>query len=363
LTNYANSVQQVSITIASGSTTGTATIDAAVGTHWMECQGQRTSATSQNNRAFARVSISGTTVTATRNTGTSSTVVVNAFIVDADANLVDSVQYGTITGETTATISSVTTTDSAISILGWLQSVGTFNYDVNSMAVDLTNATTVTSNSINTLSGTVVTGFVVIEFNNAALAQNTQEFATTWVANATSTTQTITSVNVNNTKLFFAGGGSPDGNTNAREQPRIALTNATTVTITIDEDTTNDQQCNFSVVAFASGVLSQNAQRGTIAIAAGTSTNTATPTSADTDLSACNFLGWTTTETATTSHATIRPSITQTNATTITANTNTNVAAGDSVTVSWELLTFTNDAGGAAVGTIFRTPIYGGMHP
>lgn len=340
MTAYVTSVQQVSITIGSGSATGTASVTAASGTFFLIYQGNITSATTSNADAFARVSISGTTVTATRAGTGANTCVVNCAVVDATSSLIKSVQMGTISTTTasgTATITSVTTTNSAVCWLGFTQSLTSYHYDLNTMLLTLTNATTVTVNNINGASGTCVTGYCVIEFQGAALNQNTQAFHTTWTNNTGSTTQAVTSVNVNNAMLLFAGGGSGNGDLAADEQPTFQLTSATVVTIkTGNTNSANAQQANFTVVEFIAGVLSQNAQRGELAISSST-TNTATITSATTTNTLLNMTGWRSASTATTNAAIIRPNITQTNATTVTANLN----SSGSVTLTYEALTFT----------------------
>lgn len=338
-TTYVNSVQQVSITIAAAATSNTASVSAASGTFFLIFQGQTTSATTNNGSAVCRVSISGTTVTATRANSTQGACVVNCVVVDATSNLVTSVQFGTIavTAGTsgTATISSVTTANAVVHLLGYTSGLTTFNMGRNHPTLVLTNATTVTS-TVRTLTTNSTAGFVVIEFNPAALNQSKQAFSKSWTNSALSSTQAITSVNINNTILFYAGCDNDQNETNATDEQRITLTNATTVTTTTGVAQGDASiVINFSVIEFISGVLSQNAQRGSITLSASTS-NTATITSALTTKTICNFLGYSTATTAVTTHATLLPNITQTNATTDTATLN----SLGSVVVSFENLTF-----------------------
>lgn len=336
-----NNVQQVSITIPSGSTTGTATINPAVGTFWPIYQGNTTSAATNQAESLARVSVSGTTVTATRALGTAGTCVVNAVIIDADSSLIKSVQQGTITGASTATISSVTTANAAVALMGYTSSATTFDFSLNTPLLTLTNATTVTATD-NSISGTGVAGFCVIEFQGAALNQSIQKFSTSFTPAGATKVVTIASVNVNNSMLILAGQDNLANETNATDQATIQITGATAATITLgvnQGDTT--MVYNFAVVEFVSGVLSQSAQRGTIALSAATS-NTATITSAATALTALNNNGWRTATTAITSYATILPRLTQTSATVATAALNT---AG-SITQGWEALTFTQVTAG-----------------
>lgn len=344
MTNYVNSVQQVSITIASGATTGTASITAATGTYFVVFQGNTTTATTTNSQAFARVSISGTTVTATRGASSANTCTVNCAIVDADAtNLIKSVQMGTISltsqASNTATITSVTAANAAVHMLGFTTTGTGYHYDLDSPVLVLTNATTVTCSILQGAdTNTEVVGYLVVEFQSTALHQSKQAFAKTFTNSTGSSTQAITSVNVNNSMIFFAGSGAGNGDLAADEQCIATLTSATVVTVSCGNTSSgNVVQCNFTVIEFVAGVLSQNAQRGTIAVAAATS-NTATITSAATANTLLNMVGWKSTSTVTTSHAQIRPRVTQTSATVVTANVNT--SANGTTTVEYEALTF-----------------------
>lgn len=344
MTSYVNSITQYSITIASGSTTGTTTISAVVGTAFIVHQGQTTSATTSMAQALARLTISGTTVTATRNTSSTNTVTVNFTVVDATSSLIKSVQFGTInitTGTTgTATISSVTTTNSAVAFLGYSSGLAAFDYSVNTPRLSLTNATTVTS-TVGASSTSSNVAFCVIEFQGAALNQNTQFVSKTWTDSATSTTQTITSVSAANTMVIWAGSENHNTLTFASDQNWVTLTNATTLTYNVGAAGGDSTTTNVWVVEFVSGVLSQSAQRGSIALAAATS-NTATITSASTTLTLVNMPGWTSPTQAATNLDKIIPKVTQTNTTTLTATLNTAGAA----TVSYEALTFTTGGGG-----------------
>lgn len=351
MANYVNLVQQVSITIASGATTGTASVSAATGTFFLLYQGNSTSATTSMAQSLARVSISGTTVTATRNTSSTNTCTVNAVVVDADGtNLVSSVQFGTIAvtagTSNTASISSVTTGNSVVALLGYTAANATFDFELNCPILTLTSATVVTA-AVGALSTNCTAGFCVIQFQAGALNQSTQFFSKAWTNSALTTTQTITSVNVNNSMLIYAG--SHNGNTaaSAIDQQYITLTNGTTVTIASGFADGDAIKCNFWVVEFVSGVLSQNAQRGTIALSAVTS-NTASITSAATAQTVANYCGYTTSIVAATSLATVLPNLTQTSATVLTAAKNTGTGL---TTVSYEALTFSTGGGGG--GQIF----------
>lgn len=347
-TQYVNGVQNGTVTIASSSLTGTATVTAATGTFILLYDGCTTSAAASNGQAYARLSVSGTTVTATRGASSTTTVTCAFSLIDATSNLVTSVQSGTIsiaTSSGTSTISSVSTTAASVFIEGMSQTLTTQHFDLNTPVVTLTNATTVTGTLINGGSGTTIVGWQVVNWNPSALNQNVQQFVKTWTdTTGSTTTQAITSVNVNNAMVVFGGGGSPSGDTNVKEQPTIQLTSPTVVTITIgDSADGNTQQENFTVVEFISGVLQQSAQRGATAIAASTSA-TSTITSSATGTTALNWNGFLSATATNTTHATLLPSVTQTNATTITASLN----ASGSATSAWEALNFQNTGGGGA---------------
>lgn len=221
-TQYINSVQTGTVTIASGATTGTAPVTAATGTFVLLYDGCQTSATTSNGQAFARLSVSGTTVTATRGVSSTTTVTCAFSLIDATSNLVTSVQAGTIstTGTSgTATISSVSTTASSVFYQGMSQTLTSFHFDVNTMVLTLTNATTVTTTNINGASGTTIVGYQVVNWNPAALNSHVQQFATTWTNSTGSTTQALTSVNVNNSMCVFGGGGSPNGTRRQMNSP------------------------------------------------------------------------------------------------------------------------------------------------
>lgn len=345
MTNYVNSIQTGSVTIASGATTGTASVTAATDTAVLFYNGHQTSATTSQAQSFARLSLSGTTITATRNTSSTNTCVVNYAYMDADStNLVQSVQYGSIaitTGTSaTATISSVTTGNSVIVLLGYTCGNATFDFELNHPILTLTNATTVTA-AVGALGTNCTVNFCVVQFKAAALNQNTQFFAKAWTNSSLTTTQAITSVVPGNSMLIYAGSHNGNTATQAFDQQWITLTNATTVTITSGNADGDAIKCNFWVVEFVSGVLSQTAQRGNTILNAVTS-NTSTITSATTTQTLPNYLGWTTSITALTSLATVLPRVTQSGATVMTAAKNTGTG---STTISWEALTFTTGGG------------------
>lgn len=354
MTAYINSVQHVVITIASGASTGTASISAITGTAFLVFQGNSTTATTSNADAFCRVSLSGTTVTATRGGTGANTCTVHCDVVDATSSLVKSVQMGSLTTTTasaTTTITAVTNANTAVHILGTSQTLASYHYDLNTMRLSL-SGTTLTATNINGASGTTIVGWLVLEFQGAALNQAVQTFAKAWTNTTGSTTQALTSVNVANAMVFFAGGGSTNGDTAADEQPEVFLTSGTTATVSCGNASSgNAQIADFSVVEFVSGVLSQTAQRGTIALT-GASSNTATLTSAATANTLLNMTGWKSSASAVTTAATIRPTLTLTSSTVATAST---ASSATTTTVGYEALTFTAGGGGGSTNVFRKT--------
>lgn len=345
-------VQQVSITIGSGATSNTATITAVGAGAFILYQGQTTIDFSDANAACARIELTNpTTVTATRNTSSTDTVTINAVIIDGDTtNLIKSVQSGTITILTaattgTATISAVTNTNTAVAFLGF-STAAILNLTRDEVALSLAGTTVTATRSAT--NGATVVGYCVIEFQGAALNSSTQNISIDSAGAGTTFTATITSVTVNNTMLIWGGQFTGASSTSeAKDFGRFDLTNATTVTVTVNTApavTTNTYKC--VVVEFVSAMLAQAIQRGTIAIAAGTS-NTATITSSPTAETVCNWLGNTTTATTAQFNTSIA-SITQTNATTLTETLGTS----GSVTGSYEVVDF-NPAGVATNNQAF----------
>lgn len=339
-------VQQVSITIASGATTGTATITAVGAGAFIVWDGQTTTDSSTAVSALARIEITNTTtITATRNTSSTDTITINAVVIDGDAtNLIKSVQSGTTTILTaattgTSTISAVTNTNTAIFFLG----TSTASAAGSLLRVDCNVSlagTTVTATR-GASSGADVVGWCVVEYQAAALNSSTQNFSVTTTATGTSFSTTISSVTTGNTMLAFGGFVSGSVGIAGRDYPRLSLASATSVQT--DYSTAPLVTTGVTkgvVIEFVSGILAQTIQRGTITITAGTS-NTATITSAATAQTLANWLNNTTNNASTNIDGeTCR--ITQTNATTLTQTSNTSQTAVG----SYEVVTFNPAAGG-----------------
>lgn len=320
-------VQQVSITIASGSLTGTATVTAVGSGSWLTLQGwTATDATGQLDDTTAYVTISGTTITAQRGvTGSSKTMVVNCSLTDGNTtNLVNTVQYGTVTVTSgfalgTATISAVTAADSVIGNLG--QDTASSVSATTGYTAQLTwSGTTVTATVNGTATVTATVAFVLIQFQGAALNSSTQQKNITQnIETSVTTSVTISSVTIANAMLFYGGqqngSGSPNSDFNYWE-----LTTSTNLSGVCNTTQSESNTITVSVAEFVSGMLAQSVQRGTLSLSSATS-KTATITSSPTAATLCNWM-YNNTSAASIDAATCFYRLTQTSATVVTMNVN-----------------------------------------
>lgn len=339
-TTYVNSVQHVAITIAAGSASNTATIS-SIGLLAFIINGHWQTTDTSPDKGYCRVELTNsTTVTAYRNTSASTAALtVYCCVVDATSDLIVSVQQGTVSlssaqTSNTATVSSVNSNNYAVHYLGSTNVATATSY--NKVDIGLTYSGTTVTATRDTSGAGETCGFVLIEFNGAALNQAVQAISKSWVSSGTSTTSTITSVNTSRSLIIYAGQQS-DGTTNgARLKQKAMLTNSTTVTF--DVNTANSQNLiyNCHVVEFVSGVLASSAQRGTTTISASSTSNTSTISSVTTSKSLLSFLGATTTLT-TNSQGSILAGTSLTNSTTVTASRG---GTSNAVTASWEVMEF-----------------------
>jgi len=326
-TSYVNSVQQVAITIGSGTTSASATINAVGSGAFIVWQGWTTNQTTSNGSVEdTRIELTNsTTVTAYRNTSSTNTVTVNAVIIDGNTiNLVKSVQNGTVTiasgSSGTVSISAVTNANTAIFHLGSTSNETTGNELGNNQTVLSLSGTTLTSTRGGSgAPNTVTTGFCVVEFYGSALNSSIQNFAYNATINATSDTKSITSVNVNNTILAWGGMATPSGGTTT-SRLIAQLTNSTTITLAWNTSGSYQRLCNLCVIEFAAGVLKSSIKRGTISLSNATS-NTATISAVNPSYSFANWLNNTGSASGTQDIIYYRQTLT--NGTTITDTVNT----------------------------------------
>jgi hypothetical protein len=362
MTNYltAQGVQQFSITITSGNTTGTATINAVGSGAFILFGGLNPSISNNPSESFAYLTLTNsTTVTATRNSGSSGTVVITGCIVDGDpTNLINSVQYGTITigmgASGTTTISSVTNANAAVHLLGWSSSnlsyAGTNENPVLSLS-----GTTVTATTQSTSSAGIAVGFVVIEFKGSALNQSVQNVSATSSANIASWSATISSVNVNNAICIYAGSNIATVTTDLEEIKQYgSLTSSTVFTATVNTKVADAKTYNCSVVEFVSGLLAASVQRSTTSIAATSTSATSTITSTTPAQSAITWLG-NIYASASNASSCAEGAVVLTNATTATVERNSDSAPGV-LAGSWEVAEFPAFSGGTTLTIDYYLP-------
>lgn len=297
MTNYitAVGVQQFTITIASGSTTGTATINAVGSGAFILWDGNNNSVNGNPSRDYAYLALTNsTTITATRNTGTSGTVVVTGCIVDGDTtNLIQSVQHTTVTiasgsATGTATISSVTDNNTAIHLLGWKSDNTSINAPDEFPALTQ-SGTTLTATRIGT-TGNLVAGALILEFKSGALQQNVQRISATSSSNVTSFTAAVTSVTTTKAICLYAGSNIATSTNLNLVKMYGSLTNATTFTVNVNTGVANAKTYNASVIEFVSGVLNSSVQRNTTTLTA-VASNITTLTSINVSNSSLSWLG------------------------------------------------------------------------
>lgn len=328
---YINSVQHFSITIANTNTTGTTTINSVDTTKSIiifggfQCGGTTTPA---GNMAYLELT-NGTTVTAVRQGTPTSQVIVTGCVIECTSSLLTSVQRGLITiasgtSSNTATVSSVNANSSLVNSLYYNTNDSTLVPNTQYPRLSISGTTVTAQTNANTTSDLIVS-YQVIEFNPSALNSNVQTWSASF-SGGTSSTTTISNVDVNNSFIFLAGSTTDVSTANSNTTlHRTALTNGTTVTFTTDGATGNEV-VNGSIVEFAAGVLKSSVQRGSITVN-GVTSNTATlSTAVTTTTSMIGWQGFTTSNTATLNRQ--YTNIALTDSTTVTATKQTATAGG-----------------------------------
>lgn len=247
-TNLIKSVQQGTISISSGTGTGTAAIssvtNANAATHWMGFQ--TPSASGVTNQIFSILSLSGTTVTGTvAVTGTASTVAYQIIEYQGTALTATAVQNISASSSSnvtswTAAITSVTTTNSVSFYGGFSTADNTVETMATVMARGtLTNGTTFTVNVNTGVAAARIYNASIVEFISGVLKSSVQRGTTTLTA-VTSNTSSITSVNTSNAGINFLGNTSTDTSFGYIDaMGATALTAATTLTTTKNLATSN----------------------------------------------------------------------------------------------------------------------------
>jgi hypothetical protein len=347
MTNYITSVgvQQFSITIASGQTTGTATITSVGSGAFILFGGMNPSVSNDPAESFARVTLTNsTTITATRNTGTTGTIVVTGCIVDGDTtNLIKSVQYGSVTissgnSSGTASISTVTNANTAIHLLGWSSTNASYS-GVNENPILSLSGATVTATRQGT--GTAITvSFVAIEFQGSALTTNAvQNIAATSSSSVTSYTASLGSnVVLANAISIYAGSNIATVTTiPAQIKQYGALTGVGTVTVNVNTAVADAKTYRCSIVEFASGVLAASVQRGTTTLTGVVSNTSTLSPSLTVAQSAISWLGNTSSDSVSETADIVEGAVALTNSTTVTVTKHTSTL---NITGSWEVAEF-----------------------
>jgi len=249
--SFTKKVQRVTITISAGNLTGTATINAVDTTKTgIILAGLRISANASRNSVLSTLELTNsTTVTATRGS-TTVEATIEAIVIEYSSLLVDSVQSGIInvTGTTnTATITSIDTARSIVHTAGSTASAD--NTTTNHAKVDLTNATTVTATR-GSSTATADVSFIVLEFKSGII--NTINNVDVVIAVLTSSkTETITAVNMARTQLFLRGCVFGDNFNFDINYPKVSLNSTTEIVATTQvATTTNTPEINVAVVEF-----------------------------------------------------------------------------------------------------------------
>lgn len=275
-------VQFGTITVASGSTTGTASISAMGAGGFLLMDGFNASqAGGSLAQSSCTLSISGTTLTATRQTGGTNTVTMPFVAVDGDTtNLIQSVQHGSVSfvgGSSTgnATISAVTTGNTAVAHLGVLGTSTSVSLNLSWPVWALASSTAV-SMTTNTSGGVITGRFCAIEFKSAALVS--LQYATDTAAPSTTTrTKTISAVTLANTLSIYAGQWS-SSTTSSSQQQYGQLTSTTQLTIGTNSAGFVSIAYAAFIVNLASALVETGAQRGLITQTAAASATAAIST-------------------------------------------------------------------------------------
>jgi hypothetical protein len=293
--SYVTSVQAFEITIATGATSNTATITGVdTAKSWIWYCSETYSAGTASNTHMARCSLTnGTTVTANRNSSSATdTVTVRGYVFEATTSLIASVQQGTITvsaSSATGTATVSATTKGVVFYLGVTSNSSTASCTNFECALDL-SGTTVTATR-NSTTGDMIVGYVVVDFQSAAI-QSIQQRSVTLTSNSVSSTDTISSVTTANTLLVW-NNHAPGTTVETSVYYNIVLTNGTTVTLTRTGTSTTTRTIKYTAVEFVSGVLNVK-REGTTAVASAQSADT-TISSVNTSKSVVSYGGFSTT--------------------------------------------------------------------
>jgi hypothetical protein len=252
----ANGVQAGTISVASSSATGTATLSNAVGSlavvFYLGFSGPTASTTSANFFPTL-VLTNSTTVTATRNTATTFILTVGYAVVDFNSSVVNSVQarsktLSTTTTSDTDTITSVVTANTVLIYNGINTSAtafSTFEY-----WLQLTSATQVTLSRGGTASGSRTITYTVLEFVSGVLNSAPQRGSISLVSVTSNTASLSPSISTTYGLVNYTGWSYSSGTNAPNTMPGETLTNASTITGNLNTSNANTTKIGYEAVEF-----------------------------------------------------------------------------------------------------------------
>ncbi len=339
------SLQQVSITIAAGATSNTATITAVASgkayCHWQGVTGQV--ATYNGSTCEVDITLTNTTtVTATRNTSdASNSVTVNCTVVEFVSSAIQNIQQGTITmtaaASNTATITAVVAANTIVHYNGATTTDTSASFSIIKNKLVLTNTTTITATRT-TGTNNLTARFVAIEFAAGVLNQAVQSI--TAASNTTALSAALTLFDSRYTLAFHGGWSYNSANSDTGGAPSLENGGNTNYVLRSGYASGFTYNPSWQIAEFTSTQINRITRCRT-KIAATTTSGTTTISSTNTVNTAktlVNFLGYN----SVSALSTFRDSsmkVVLTDANTITATKNTSSATVDGYT-SFEIVEF-----------------------
>lgn len=317
------SIQEVDVSIAGSASSGTTTISAVSSLASIVWAGNTCdTAAADLTAVWGTLTLTNsTTVTANRGSSAASALSLKCYVIDWNTDWVESVQFGNMTTSAattaTATISSVTTSRSAVFFLGTYNTAANTNYARGLGRFDLTNSTTVTLTK-GAATTDLLGKFCVVQFK-AAKIQSLNALSISMTSGNASNTATISAVTANSTFTAFGGCTMSASVTD----PSISLgsigyTNTTTYTATRSTSTSGTVIVNGTAIEFTSGTLNRVQREAATAFAASTATKTRSNTAVNTAKTFVSHLGLQSTITGT-NPGSIVSTVEMTDSTTMTA--------------------------------------------
>ena len=297
------SVQQVSITISSSSSSNTATLSPSVNTS--NCMliyggletGNTGGLAAHSGWGMRFALTNSTTVTATRTDSPTYAVTGTVTVVEFISGVIDSRQEFVANmvsaSTTTDTITSVNTSNTSIFQLGSQGSSGSISTSgLFSAETELASSTSVKTTRTSS-SGNLDVGIQVIEWNSAFI-DSIQRLDVNLTLVSGSQTTTITSIDLDRTFLGYGGWGVTGGSSARDRWFRTRIQNATTVQVqdAAGISTAQADPLTQNVIEFATGLVA-SVQRGSISkLGSDGATKDATITAVDTTKTFVNFMGF-----------------------------------------------------------------------